>query len=173
MWSIFKKKGPRQERNHMQELSEEIAICSGGLCSIFQNDYKLSKSELDFTILENYGFLLANIHFQGGLSNDEVRQCITLFSNRYGIHHFETLVQSATFYSNLFYEFSQPANHNNPLFISKFCYNLRRPRTWDNFRENIHIENIDIFKDMEAWEQISAFLKDIIPKRINPILEKL
>lgn len=173
MWNFLKKKKQPQQINYLDVLSEELGNCSGGLCSVLKNEYNLTHGEMDYAILENYGFLLANIHFQGGLSNDEVKQCIMFFSQKYGKENYEIIANSSTFYSQMYYRYSRPGKQNDTLFCSIICYNLRRPRTWDDFSESLHIGEVNFLSDTALWLEICAFLKEVTPKRINPILEKL
>lgn len=162
-------------KTHIQlDLSDMIGVCSGGLGSILEKNYKLQTSELDKAILENYGFILAYLCIQGGLSLNEAGSTIACFvgvncgidtEKLYFIAH-----AMQFYYKHLkIYE----DNQKNILYPSVIVYNLCRPGTWDDFNDNLHIEECNLFQIVELWTNIQCFVKDELPQKINPLLNKI
>lgn len=156
------------------ELSNELGLCSGGIASILEHHYKPKPAELDNAILENYGFLLAYLCVKGGLDLDEAGSTIACFV---GVNcgndasKFYFVAKAMQFYGKHLKMLED--NPKDFLLLSIVTYNLLRPATWDDFSGNLHIEESNCLQILELWINIQSFLIDELPKRVNPILEKI
>ena len=154
------------------ELSNEIGICCAGIGSILENDYKIPKEELDNAILENYGLILAYAYIKNSLSLEEIGECLSCFI---GVNigndkeKFMFAAKALQFYIKHLNRIEQ--NAGDFITESIIIYNLCRPGTWNDFGNNIPIKDTDFFQTTELWSKVKYFIDNVVPERINPILE--
>lgn len=154
------------------ELSEEIGFCSGGLTSELKPFYKFSDSKLDNAIIENYAFLIAYLCKEGGIDFDEAGSCLACFV---GMHlqgnqeKYMYIGKSVQFYL----EQLTMLDENKFIVSSCICFNLLNPGSLRSFSQSVPLQSMNYFEIVEVWVNITSFLKECLPKRINPILDKL
>lgn len=156
------------------ELCNELGVCAGGVCQILYAHYPLEVKGHDDAILEAVSLLLAKLVIEQGLSVDEVGSCIACFvglnlgNNEQAFMHiakgFEFYCRSA----------KQLAKHpDDELFFgSCIVYNLLHPQSFNDFSNGSPIQEMSFFK-MMLWPEIKNLLGVVLPKRLNPILERL
>lgn len=154
------------------ELSEEIGFCSGGLASTLMPFYQFPDSKLDNAIIENYAFLLAYLCMEGGIDFDEAGSCLACFV---GIHlqgnreKYMSLGKSMQFY----HEQLSMLGKDDFFVGSCICFNLLNPGSLRSFSQSIPLQSMNCLTIVEAWTMVKSFLKEQLPKRVNPILDKL
>ncbi|MBQ9417067.1 MAG: hypothetical protein IJU19_00605 [Bacteroidales bacterium] len=158
----------------LNELAERIGMCSGILYKILENKYMFSslhkEEEREYALLENCGFLIAHLHHEKGISNDETTKLAAIISAMvHGEEYFKILCKAISFYSKQFFSPTNEIFLNNSI----YCYNLSHPRTWNDFKNGIPIEAMNALETISFSVQIMSFLKEEFPKQVNPILERL
>ena len=160
----------------LKELTDAIGVCAGGLCSLFEPYYKQKEAGGDYALLESYGFILAYVHYQDGLSDDEVVDCAAFLCLQFGGEsYFNRIKRCVSFYSKLFFKFKPPTK--DFIYCSIVCYNLSKPGSWDDFEndkmEDFINKDLNFFSIIQQYITVQCFLSEELPKRINPILERL
>lgn len=157
------------------ELSNELGLCCGGLAKILEPHYNLNPSGLDNAILENYGFLLAELLFQGGLDMNEACSCIACFIGvnvGSDTHKFLEVVKSMQFYVNLLQSINKKQEEVF-LYTSIIIYNLLNPFLRDDFNNGIPLQKMDGLIYYDLYVKIKCFLQEDFPQCINPILLRI
>ncbi len=155
------------------ELCDELGKCSGGIADILKDSYQLEKSQYDYAILENFAFLLAYLHYEDGIDDDEAGSCISCFVGvniGVDVEKFKFIANSADFYSKIFYAVGKGRNYDF-LVMSKIIYNLLHPGERNTFENSLPIINgLDV---VDKGVKIRSFLSEDFPKRVNSILSKM
>ena len=156
-------------------LTNEIAMCCGGVSRILEKHYKLERSELDNAIFENYAFLLAYLCHKGGIRLDEACNCIACFVGTNcgsDTRIYTEIGESMFFYGKLLSNIE--TTPNDMFFISSIIiHNLLHPFLRDDFSKRVPIEEMNFLIVLELTVGLKGFLHDVFPKRINPILEHI
>lgn len=163
------------EKPHiMMELCDAIGFCSGGLASIFKDDYQFQWKDRDNVVLENFGFILAFLCVKKTLSYDEAGECIACFIGANVGNDKEKAVfiaKSAQFYLKHLQALEDDSKKT--FWISSIItYNLAKPGTWDGFEEVLPLHQ-SMITVAERWISLQAFLYEEMPKHLMPIFQKL
>lgn len=148
------------------ELTEAIGNASGSVCRILKDHYRLEPTELDGAILEAFGFLLAYLVKEQGISLDEAGSCIACFigtnigNDQDKFYH---VARATDFY------LKQLLN-NVEVHPSIIIYNLLEPHSFKTTLMHEGSKGIEIEK---IWQDISLYLNSHLPQMINPILERI
>lgn len=148
------------------ELTEVIYNASCSVYRILLNHRRFEPPEFDRAILEAFGFLLAYLVKEQGISLDEAGSCIACFigitfgNDRGKFYH---VARSADFYLKqlLNNDGADPSIIINNLIES---HPFKTTVTHQDLKEK-EIEKI--------WEDINLYFNSYLPKMINPILEKI
>ncbi|MGM9873188.1 MAG: hypothetical protein ACI30X_07010 [Muribaculaceae bacterium] len=156
------------------QLSEQVGICTGGVCSILQPYYQQSIIGKDIAIFEGYGFLLAYLCVKGGIDLHEAGNCIaclvgvTLEGDK---NSFISIAKALDFHLKVLVKIEK--NPQDDFFNwSIIIYNLLHPNKHDDFSAGIPIGEMNALEVMTIFVELDAFLKEVLPQKINPILEK-
>lgn len=154
-------------------LSEQIGICSGGICHILLPHYAESVRGNDSAITESYGFLLAYLCHEQGIDLDEAGCLIACLVGRFlngDKNSFLNIASTVDFYLRILVK----KNSENDFFYwSIIIYNLLHPNIHDDFSTRIPIEEISFFDMTKILIELKRFLAEVLPKKINPILENI
>lgn len=159
------------------QLSEQIAICSGGVCHILLPHYAESVRGDDSAIIESYGFLLAFLYDNQALNINECGECIACFVGTHigsDVESFHAIAKAVHFYSKWLKLID---NSPSDVFaISVILYNLLHPRSQsecDSPKQFLSMMDLNIAECFELWLKIRDFLTEVLPNRVNPILSKI
>lgn len=135
---------------------------------------QFTNNELEDYAIETFGFILAYLCFVDGISIVEAGKCNACFTALIFGNDKERFFQVAKtieFYYKILILNKEPKQvfFRNSIIL----YNLKRPKTWNNFNERIPIEHMDFFEVTEGCLKLNDFLNEYLIKEINPILAKM
>lgn len=169
--SIKDHKRRRKEDAILIRITNHVGLCSAGIANIFNEEYNVPNKDL--IMLENAGLLLARIHFEGGLNEDEIMRGIALFhfhNCKYGGQKYlEFILGSFGFYDKIFFRFKE-RDLCSAVMPPIICYNLIRPGTW---KEYVSVKDVDMLKMIKWWTGLKDIILKTLPIGINPLLDQL
>ncbi len=162
------------EPHIVHTLAMELGLCAGGVGSILEPKYKLPPVGLDNAIMENYAFLLAFLSMNQALSSEECGELTACFVGVNVGNNTEAFVAIAKAIQFYYKHLKMIEHRPSDIYaISVMLCNLLHPRT---LKESINLDSaieLSVPEMVELWMKLQDFLTNILPQRVNPILDKM
>lgn len=159
----------------IKRLTDECVQCAGALNGLIMGPpQNISKSTLHNYAIESFGFIIAFLYYSGGISLDEAGSCNACFiASTFGNNKelFYKTAKTIDFYIRIFLKFKD--KHKDFIKYSIIQYNLKHPQVWNDFNNGFPLGELNFFDVTKDSVAIKNFLKNNLPKKINPILELL
>ena len=155
-------------------MSQALGECAGGLAFILKKKPTRDKDTLLDDIYEYVGFILSYLYCTDKLTREETSESIGYFVGTYfrsDLDRAKELIKTVEFYNQQWKKIKE--NPNDILSSSIIVHNLLHPNKRDDFAKRIPIEEIDAFKIMGIWKEISELLTTFVPEQINPIIQRI
>lgn len=157
----------------IKKLTDVCVECAGSLSGLI-NPLNLPDRALQHHALECFGFIIAFLCYSGSISLAEAGNCNACFiALAFGDNkdYFYKSAKSIDFYHRIFIKYKD--SREDFLKYSIIQYNLKNPQSWNDFNNGFPLRELNGLDVLRDCATITAFLTNLLPKKINPVLESM